>query len=307
MKEVTTNTNRKKDEKETDAGRPLFGRAAMEKLLMIDGSNLLFQMFFGMPARIVNADGKAIQGTLGFVGALLKMIRSMEPSHVFVVFDGERENERRELDPDYKANRPDYGAAEEENPFSQLPDIYRALEYLGIRYVETTDCEADDFIAGYAAVFGQQMEVVIASFDSDFFQLVTDKVSVLRYRGERTVLCTPEYIKDRFKIVPEQYAEFKALVGDTADNIKGIKNVGPKTAARLLAEFGTLGNIIAQAETIRKESVREAIVREADRLRRNYRIIRLGEYRKLPYDKTELEYRYGGMTTTEVLKGIGLR
>lgn len=280
----------------------------MEKLLMIDGSNLLFQMFFGMPARIVNADGKAIQGTLGFVGALLKMIRSVEPSHVFVVFDGEWENERRELDSDYKANRPDYGAAhEEENPFSQLPDIYHALEYLGIRYVEATDCEADDLIAGYAATFGQQMEVVIASFDSDFFQLVTDKVSVLRYRGERTVLCTPEYIKDRFKIIPEQYAEFKALVGDTADNIRGIENVGPKTAARLLSEFGTLENIIAQAETIRKESVREAIGRGTERLRRNYRIIRLGEYRKLPYDKTDLEYRYNGMTTTEVLKGIGLR
>ncbi len=67
------------------------------KLLIIDGSNLLFQMFFGMPSRIINKDGKAIQGTLGFVGALLKIIRMTNPTHIAVLFDGECENERREL------------------------------------------------------------------------------------------------------------------------------------------------------------------------------------------------------------------
>ena len=123
----------------------------MAKLLLIDGSNLLFQMFFGMPARIFGADGRAIQGTLGFVGALLKIIRMMSPTHVLVVFDGEHENARADLDEAYKANRPDFSAvSEEENPYSQLGDIYRALDYLQIKYFETTDCEADDVIAGYA-------------------------------------------------------------------------------------------------------------------------------------------------------------
>ena len=91
----------------------------MDKLLIVDGSNLLFQMFYGMPARIVGADGKAIQGTLGFVGALLKIIRMTAPTHVLVVFDGECENPRRELDEDYKGNRPDYSQLpEEDTPFS---------------------------------------------------------------------------------------------------------------------------------------------------------------------------------------------
>ena len=108
----------------------------MEKLLIIDGSNLLFQMFFGMPARIVNNQGKAIQGTLGFVGAMLKIIRKVEPSHMFVVFDGEHENERCDLDSEYKANRIDYSTVgEEENPFSQLQDVYNALDYLGIKHI----------------------------------------------------------------------------------------------------------------------------------------------------------------------------
>ena len=103
----------------------------MAKLLLIDGSNLLFQMFFGMPARIFGADGRAIQGVLGFVGALLKIIRMVGPTHMLAVFDGEIENTRADLDKAYKANRPDLRTVpEEENPYSQLGDIYRALDYL---------------------------------------------------------------------------------------------------------------------------------------------------------------------------------
>ncbi len=101
-------------------------------LLIVDGHNLLFQMFYGMPSRIVNRDGKAIQGIIGFVGALLKIIRQVKPSHLAVVFDGEHENPRTELLPEYKDNRMDYSKVEEEdNPFSQLEDVYHALDYMG--------------------------------------------------------------------------------------------------------------------------------------------------------------------------------
>ena len=91
----------------------------MDKLLLVDGSNLLFQMFFGMPARIVNKSGRAIHGTMGFIGAFLKIIRMTKPTHIAVLFDGEHENARVELNADYKANRIDYNEVpEEENPFS---------------------------------------------------------------------------------------------------------------------------------------------------------------------------------------------
>ncbi len=93
----------------------------MNRLLIVDGNNLLFQMFFGMPARIVNEQGKAIQGTLGFTGALLKIIRKTNPTHIAVFFDGEHENHRTALNSDYKANRMDYSEVpEQDNPFSQL-------------------------------------------------------------------------------------------------------------------------------------------------------------------------------------------
>ncbi len=280
----------------------------MNRLLIVDGSNLLFQMFFGMPSRIINKRGKAIQGTLGFVGALLKIIRKTEPTHVAVLFDGEHENARTELDRNYKANRVDYSdVPEEDNPFSQLPDIYRALDFLGIKHAETVDCETDDWIAGYALTYGAEHEVVISSYDSDFFQLITDRVSILRYRGEKTVICTPEYISEKFSVSPKQYAEFKALTGDTADNIKGADKIGPKTAAALLNEFGTLDEIINRAGEIRKPSVRASVLENTERLRRNYKLIKLEQCCTLPFSPDALSYSDFGLKTTEVLSAIGLR
>lgn len=280
----------------------------MRRLLIVDGSNLLFQMFFGMPARIVNEQGRAIQGTLGFIGALLKIIRRTEPTHIIVLFDGEHENSRASLDPAYKANRVDYSEVpEEENPFSQLSDVYAALDFIGIRHMETTDCEADDLIASYALSLEQEAEVVISSLDSDFFQLITGRVSVLRYRGEKTVICTPEYIKERFGITPGQYADFKSFTGDAADHIKGADKIGPKTAAFLLGEFGTLENVLANAESIKKPSVRQSVLRNAERLKVNYELIKLGNTAPLPFMLQELAYRHAPVTTNGVLKGIGLK
>ena len=279
----------------------------MNRFLIVDGSNLLFQMFFGMPARIVNKQGKAIQGTLGFVGALLKIIRRVEPTHITVLFDGEHENDRSELNVDYKANRVDYSQVpEEETPFSQLPDVYTALAYLDIKFAETETCETDDWIAGYALTYGQEAEIIISSFDSDFFQLITDKVSVLRYRGDSTVICTPNYIKNKFNIEPEQYAYIKSLFGDASDNIKGADKVGPKTAAYLLNKFGTLNNILVNAENIEKPSIRDSIIRNAEHLQINKKIIKLDNTAPLPFVLNELAYTFTDVTTTDVLNGIGL-
>ena len=279
----------------------------MKKLLLVDGSNLLFQMFYGMPARIINHEGRSIQGTLGFVGALLKMIRMVSPTHVAVFFDGECENRRTQIDGDYKANRPDYREVpEEETPFSQLPDIYRALDWLNIAHRETTDCETDDWMAGYA--WDSVSELVIASQDSDFFQLIGDKVRILRYRGDKTVICDRDYIREKLGVEPEQYAAFKSMTGDAADNIKGADKIGPKTAAALLAEFGDLEHLIAGAENIKKPSVRESVIRNTDRLRKNYELIRLDrKLDELPLSLNEMVYRDQGVGTMDVLKSIGVK
>ena len=280
----------------------------MDKLLIIDGSNLLFRMFFGLPAGIVNSQGKAIQGTLGFVGALLKIIRKVEPTHILAVFDGEHENRRCEIDADYKANRIDYSMVNEtENPFSQLPDVYKALDYLGINHIETTNCEADDLITSYALSFCDDTDIVISSFDSDFFQLISERISILRYRGEKTMICSSQYMIDKYGIYPNQYAYFKSLVGDAADNIKGAEKIGIKTAASLLRTFGTLENIIKNAESINRPSIKKSIIENTDRIRKNYELIKLERNQIIQYDKCDLEFINTNKTTTEVLKGIGIK
>jgi len=280
----------------------------MEKLLVVDGSNLLFQMFYGMPARITNSTGKPIHGTLGFVGALLKIIRMTEPTYVAVLFDGEYISERREIEPEYKGNRVDYSQMpEEDTPFSQLPDIYATLDYLGIRHQETTVCEADDWIAGYAKVYDKEMKVVIVSQDSDFFQLINERVHVLRYRGEKSILCDPVYIREKLGIEPEQYAAYKSLTGDAADNIRGVEKVGPKTAAALMKQFGDLDTLLKQTDQIVKPSVRKSVEESRDRIQKNESLICLPGTTALPFALEELRYCDRGMTTTQVLSLIGLR
>jgi len=280
----------------------------MDKFLIVDGSNLLFQMFYGMPARIVNHQGKAIQGTLGFTGALLKIIRMIQPTHVAVVFDGECENSRCQMDESYKANRPDYSLIpEDETPFSQLPDIYRILDFLQIPHAETTDCEADDWIAGFALKYGAAADVVIVSQDSDFFQLITDRVRILRYRGKNTVICDSAWLMEKYAIRPAQYADFKALTGDNADNIKGAEKVGPKTAAQLLSQFGTLEHLLTSTASVNRSSVRQSLEQSISRLRTNYCLIRLNATDDLPFSPDEMAYRDTGMGTTQILTAIGLR
>ncbi len=280
----------------------------MDKLLIVDGSNLLFQMFYGMPARIVNAHGRAIQGTLGFIGALLKIIRMVQPTHVLVAFDGECNNGRTALDENYKANRPDYSEMpEEDTPFSQLPDIYAALDELGICHKETENCEADDWIAAYAVQLGNSMDVVIVSQDSDFFQLITERVSVLRYRGKNTAICDPAYIQEKLGIRPDRYASFKALTGDTADNIRGADKIGPKTAAELMNTFGNLQTMIEQADSIRKPSIRQSVIQNAARIRKNYDLICLSGEAALPFTLGQLRWEDSGRTTTQVLEKCGIK
>ena len=280
----------------------------MDKLLIVDGSNLLFQMFYGMPARIVNAHGRAIQGTLGFIGALLKIIRMVQPTHVLVAFDGECDNGRTALDENYKANRPDYSEMpEEDTPFSQLPDIYAALDELGICHKETENCEADDWIAAYAVQLGKRMDVVIVSQDSDFFQLITERVSVLRYRGKHAAICDPAYIQEKLGIRPDRYASFKALTGDTADNIRGADKIGPKTAAELMNTFGNLQTMIEQADNIRKPSIRQSVIQNAARIRKNYDLICLSGEAALPFTLGQLRWEDSGRTTTQVLEKCGIK
>ena len=279
----------------------------MNKLLLVDGTNLLFQMFFGMPARIVNKQGKQIQGVLGFTGALSKIIKRFEPTHVLVLFDGEHQNERKLVDENYKANRVDYSLVDDsENPFTQLDDIYKVLDYLNVKRYETTVCETDDLIASYSLTYGNENEIIISSFDSDFFQLITNNVKVFRYRGDNSVVCDCNYLLNKFNITPDKYAHFKSLTGDSADNIKGVHGIGPKRASELVNRFGSVDNLICSASQIEQASVRNLITEDARKIKNNYKIIKLTNCCCLPFSLNELSYKGNELTTKEILTKLNI-
>ena len=277
-----------------------------EHLLLVDGSNLLFQMFYGMPARIVNYQNKPIFGTIGFVGALLKIIQQVKPTHVAVLFDGEHQNSRNSIDAMYKANRPYYSAMPpEETPFYQLNDICTALDCLKICHGLTTECEVDDWIASYVQKYQGQIQITISSWDSDYFQLVSNGVYLLQYRGKKTQIYTPVAVLNRFGVLPNQYADYKAMVGDKADNIAGVQGIGPKTAARLLAKYGNLQQVIAQADFI-GTAVGSKIKSAAEKLQVNYRLIKLSGQCDAPFDLQQLTYTPCRLGTMDVLRQIKL-
>jgi DNA polymerase I len=151
----------------------------MNKILLIDGHNLLCKAFFGIPEKLL-PNGKPVQGVIGFIAILVKIIKLIKPTHVLVVFDPEEKPSRTALYPKYKANSQEEFSKKDdrENPFTQLADIITALENLNIRYIIPPGYEADDMIASYAAQV--PCEVIIAYSDTDFLQLLNQKTTMFR-------------------------------------------------------------------------------------------------------------------------------
>jgi DNA polymerase-1 len=158
-----------------------------------------------------------------------------------------------------------------------------------------------------AGRFGKDHKVTICSQDSDFFQLITENVQILRYRGENSVLCNERYIEEKLGIRPQQYADYKSLTGDTADNIRGADKVGPKTAAALMTEFGDLENLLAHAEEVKKPSVRASLLESRERLQKNRALICLGGCCEIPFTAEEMLFSDKGLSTMQVLHRIGVQ
>lgn len=220
----------------------------MKKIILIDGHNLLFRMFYGITASIKNSKGREIKGLVGFIGSLKKIVSKFEPYSVFVIFDSETSRKTNlEIDTDYKANRIDYSYVnEEENPFSQLPLIKKALDYLGISYLEVSDNEADDYIASIISNnYDSSNRYIIVSTDFDFIQLVDDNVFLYVKRGKNCILFDKEAVIKKYNISPQKYVMFKALVGDKSDNIKGITGIGAISAAKIL-NYGCIQDYICK-------------------------------------------------------------
>ena len=216
----------------------------MIPLVIVDGMNLLWRAAYGFPARIRTRQGVDRTAVFGFFALLRVGLRQVTPAPECVVcFDGEYgADDRKRIDPDYKRNR----QAVDKTPIESLPDILRGLDRIGIRWFFDDHLEADDIVATLVEREAGR-HTYIMSTDRDFYQLVNGSVSVLNTRrrpGEKVI--DPDDIREEFGVEPEQWADYRALTGDSSDNIRGVRGVGPVTARRLLSGgvgLGDLGNL----------------------------------------------------------------
>jgi len=228
--------------------------AATEKptLLIIDGHSLAFRAFFALlPAgRFVTSGGQHTEVPYGFITSLLKFMKDERPTHVAVAFDISRYSFRTR---EYEAYKDGRGETPPEF-IGQVPLLQEALDAMRIKWLVKEDYEADDILAtlatkGEAAGF----EVLVVSGDRDTFQLVSDGVTVL-YPSTLGVSEFKRYdadaVYEKYKVWPAQYPELAALVGEKADNLPGITKVGPVTAAKWIAQWGTVEEILAHADEI---------------------------------------------------------
>jgi DNA polymerase-1 len=261
----------------------------MGKLLLVDGHNLLFKAFYGIPEKLLS-NGRPIHGVIGFISIITKIVKVTEPTHILVVFDPEEKPSRATLYPHYKENRQqDFGGKpDRENPFSQLADIKRALDCLHIKYVEQTGYEADDMIASYASQV--PCKIVIVSSDTDFLQLVNKRTTMLRYHRKKSLSFNEAVVQEKYGIHPSRFLEYKALIGDKTDNIGGIKGIGPKNAIKVL------------------NGERELMEEERRLFERNHSLIKLNTRVELPYTLNQLSFanKFEDFKAFEFLQNIGV-
>ncbi|MDO5083488.1 MAG: DNA polymerase I [Arachnia propionica] len=243
----------------------------VNRLLLIDGHSMAYRAFFALPAEnFTTSTGQHTNAVHGFTSMLIGLLTTEQPTHVAVAFDVGRESFRTESYPDYKATR----SASPVEFRGQVELIKEVLDGLRITHLEMPGYEADDIIATLATEAGAKgFEVLISSGDRDALQLVTDAVTVLYPRKgvSDLVRMTPEAIQDKYGVPPHRYPELAALVGETSDNLPGVPGVGPKTAAKWIANFDGLDNILARAEQVPGKAG-ESLRAHLDDVRRNRRL-----------------------------------
>ena len=224
---------------------------ARPRLLLLDGHSLAYRAFFALPVEnFSTSTGQPTNGVYGFTSMLINLLRDEQPTHVGVAFDVSRQTFRLTEYTEYKANR-----SKSPSEFSgQVSLVKEVLDALRIPSLEKEGYEADDVIATLTTqASAQGFEVLICTGDRDAFQLVSDTTTVLypvRGVSELTRM-TPQAVQDKYGVPPRQYPDIAALVGETSDNLPGVPGVGPKTAAKWIAQFGTLDTLVAEVDQVK--------------------------------------------------------
>lgn len=233
----------------------------MDKLILIDGNNIIYRAFFAMPP-LTNTAGQQTNAVYGFTTMLLRLIEEHKPSHMIVAFDAGKITFRHEGYEDYKGGR-QKTPPELSEQFPLLKDL---LKGLGVPQFEISGYEADDIIGTIskeADAAGRQ--VMIVSGDKDMLQLASEHTTVALVRKGVTEveLYGPQQIRDKYDLTPEQIIDLKGLMGDASDNIPGVPGVGEKTALKLLQQFGSVEGVLAGTGEL-KGKMKEKLEEHAD-------------------------------------------
>ena len=225
-------------------------QAEPETLLLIDGHSVAYRAFFALPVEnFSTTTGQHTNAVYGFTSMLINVLRDEKPTHLCVAFDVSRKTFRSAEYVEYKANR----SASPAEFTGQIGLIKEVLDALNIVHIELDGIEADDIIATLAKQgVAAGLDVLICTGDRDTLQLVNDKVTVLYPRKGVSDLARldPATVVEKYLVTPDRYPELASLVGESSDNLPGVPGVGPKTAAKWLAAYDGLENLLRHADEI---------------------------------------------------------
>lgn len=240
----------------------------MHTAVLVDGSSILYRAFFAMP-HLTTATGKPTGAILGTTTMLLSIIEELQPEYMGMFFDRKAATYRHELFQDYKANR----ETMPDELVSQLANLKRLVHALGIPTHERDGLEADDFIGIYSRFAGERgVPCIIYSGDNDLLQLTDSNTSVrITVKGVKQIReYTPTVIAEEFGMTARQLIDVKALMGDSSDNIPGVRGIGEKTALRLIQECGSIDNLLQSGGP---ERYKELIAENRDLILRNRSLV----------------------------------
>jgi DNA polymerase I len=244
-------------------------------LFIVDGHALAYRAYFAFIRNpLVNSKGENTGAVYGFLRMLLLLIRKYEPRYLAVVFDSGEETARHREFAAYKAHRP----AMPDEMAEQLPVIFEATEALGIKMIVEPGIEADDLIASLARKANAAgLDATIVTGDKDFLQLLSDHIRIIRPE-KGTALeegIGPEFCRERFGLEPERVIDLLSLMGDSSDNIPGVRGIGEKTALKLLHDFGSLDAVYERLDEVKPEHVREKLRSGAESARLSRELVTL--------------------------------
>lgn len=254
-------------------------------LVLVDGSGFIFRAFHALPP-MTSPEGVPVNAVYGFTTMLARLLKDHVGTHLAVLFDASRQTFRSEIYPQYKAHRPE--PPEDLRP--QFSLIREATQAFNVPGIELPGWEADDLIASYAtAIRAQGGTCTIVSSDKDLMQLVGDGVCMLDPIKQTPV--GPAEVETKFGVPPTKVVDVQALMGDPTDNVPGVPGIGPKTAAALVQEYGTLEAVLNAAPEMKKSKRRDMLIEHADAARVSLQLVTLATDVPLPVPVEELGTR----------------